>query len=280
MSDKKSKQSKEKKTARKLKKLKEQRLEKKVTRPQPDPNRTNAKLVHINNATNFMLQQHGNLEKRVQENIQQVWGNQEELKRGMDAAEFNLRAHQKVLNAFAIEFDRLIDHLNEEVFKTEHSLTVLELADITLGSDAGEGTKVVRRLNWNYYHEQVDRDLKVIKESEEKRLAEEKMAALELEGQMRQLTEASAELVEAAKAAGNDPVEVQAEYARLMEQTQRVSIALGQKLRGEQYDQSVLDEAQSLIDSMACLDDISATNEEALSPPHNNIPAGASVFGG
>lgn len=120
-----------------------------------------------------MLQQHGELEKRVQDNVTQIWENQAELKRGMDAAEFNLRSHQKVLNALAIEFERLVTHLNNEVFKTEHDMLVLELADVTLPAIDGEVPQVVRRLDWPYYHGQVEKDLHVLQEAEAWKASEE-----------------------------------------------------------------------------------------------------------
>jgi hypothetical protein len=166
-----------KKTLSKRKKEKEKRP---IKPPQPDPNRTNAKLAHVNNAANFILQQHGNLEKRVTDNVKQLWDNQSEISKGMDAAEFNLRAHQKVLNSLAIEFERLVTHLNDEVFKTEHELAVLELAEVTIPSDTGEAVRVVRRLDWPYYHTQVDKEMRALKEAEELRAAEEEQQRLEL----------------------------------------------------------------------------------------------------
>ena len=126
-----------------------------------------------------MLQQHGNLERRVAENVQQLWDNQSEISKGMDAAEFNLRAHQKVLNSLAIEFERLVTHLNDEVFKTEHELSVLELAEVTIPCDTGEAVRVVRRLDWPYYHTQVDKEMRVLKEAEELRVAKEEQLLAE-----------------------------------------------------------------------------------------------------
>lgn len=137
-------------------------------------------MVHVNNAVNFMLQQYGNLEKRVQESVTQVWGNQSELKGGMDSAEFNLRTHQKVLNALAIEFERLVTHLNDEVFKTEHEMVVLELADVTLPPVGDEVAHVVRRLDWPYYHEQVERDLRILAEREAWEAAEDEQRKLDV----------------------------------------------------------------------------------------------------
>ena len=160
----------ERKLKKKAKKARERRQAKP---PQPDPNRTNAKLAHVNNAANFVLQQHGNLEKRVTDNVKQLWDNQSEISKGMDAAEFNLRAHQKVLNSLAIEFERLVAHLNDEVFKTEHEMTVLSLADVTLPAIDGEVARVVRRLDWPYYHEQVEKDLHALREAELKVAEEE-----------------------------------------------------------------------------------------------------------
>jgi hypothetical protein len=224
-----------------------------------------------------MFQQYGNLEKRVQENVKQIWENQSEISRGMESAEFNLRAHQMVLNSLAIEFEKLVSHLNDEIFKTEHEITVLELSDVTLPSDPGVEPRVVRRLDWPYYHEQVEADLRAIKEAEARKDAEKK-AALELENQMKSMSEASAELVKAAEEAGNDPAEVRAEYASMMALAQRVSVALGHKLRGEEYDQGALDEAERLIESVELSNNI--PTEEMAQPPQDDFPEGASVFGG
>lgn len=225
-----------------------------------------------------MLQQYGNLEKRVQENVTQVWDNQRELKGGMDAAEFNLRAHQKVLNAFALEFEELVSRLNGEVFKEEYKLSVIEMADVTLTPDADGEEQVVRRLNWPYYHKEVEADFKVLADFEAKK-TEEKRKALEFEKQLKDLTEASADLVKAAEEAGNDPEEVKKEYESLMKLSRDVSTALGNKLRGEEYDQGVLDEASAMIDKMARLGD----EDFDLAPPeeaNDDVPEGASVFGG
>jgi len=235
-------------------------------------------MVHVNNAVNFMLQQHANLEGKVKDNVQQVWQNQEELKGGMDAAEFNLRAHQKVLNAFAIELEELVARLNEEVFKEEHKLSVLEYADVTLPSDATCAGQVVRRLDWPYYHKEVEQDLRQIAAIEESK-AEEQRRALTLEKSLKDLAEASADLVKAAEESGNDPEEVKKEYDSLMQMSQEVSDALGKKLRGEVY-QAVLDSAQEMIDKVARLGDEEFDIIPDKDAVQDGVPAGASVFGG
>ena len=257
------------------KKTKTKKSREKAKKSQPlraNPSKLNAKQAHVNNAVNFMLQQYGSLEKRVQENVTQVWDNQRELKGGMDAAEFNLRAHQKVLNAFSLEFEELVSRLNEEFFKEEYKLSVIEMADVTLTPDADGEEQVVRRLNWPYYHKEVEADFEAKK-------AEEKRKALEFEKQLKDLTEASADLVKAAEEAGNDPEEVKKEYESLMKLSQDVSTALGNKMRGEEYDQGVLDEASAMIDKMARLGD----EDFDVVPPEeadDDVPEGASVFGG
>lgn len=212
-----------------------------------------------------MLQQHADLDQRVKDNVTQVWGNQEALKAGMDSAEFNLRAHQKVLNALAIELIELVNRLNDEHFKTEHTLKALEAGDTGVPSE-----HVVQRVDWEYYHREVEKDLEALSAAEES-VAEEKREALELESKMKAMSDAAAELVQAAEDAGNDPDEVKTEYAALMSLTEKVSEALGNKLRGEEYDEVVLEEAQRLIDTVA---------GEGEPLQEDSIPAGASVFGG
>lgn len=261
--------------AAKRKKLKESRQ----GPPQQDPKKTNAKLSHVNNVANLVFQNVGSLEQRVQENVKQIWQNEEELKAGMDAAEFNLRAHQKVLNAFAMEFENLLAHLNEEVFRTEHKLTVLDLADVTLPSD-GEEPLVVRRLNWPGYHEEVERDIQLLAEMEAAKEAEEKeqlekelQADSGLEEQMSALTGISAERLEAA--AGTDWLETaKEEHEVLASLSLKVSDELQKKSAGEEYDQAIIEQAYQVLEAVAL------GEEKESVQPSSDIPEGAAVFGG
>lgn len=156
-------------------------------KPKVDPHRTNAKLIHVNNALNISLQNIQSLREETSSNVKQIWDNQEELKNGMGAAEYNLRAHQKVLNAIAIELDHLagtyndlVQLLNDTVLKEEVQKCgiggELIMANIQLPPEKeGEEPKTVRRIDWPYYHKQVDKDLEILAELEAKAAEERRV---------------------------------------------------------------------------------------------------------
>jgi hypothetical protein len=125
--------------------------------------------------------QNQSLDKMLRSSVTDLYTNQAELKQGMSAAEFNLRAHQKAINSMALEIARMKDFmlalLPESPTKAELQQPILEMADVTLPPDEEGGEpQVVQRVNWPYYHEQVEKDLKILAELEEQRLAEEKAA--------------------------------------------------------------------------------------------------------
>lgn len=107
---------------------------------------------------------HKNLATKTNKAVNELWRNQQEMLQGLGASEFNLRAHQKVMNAFALELEDLFKHLpmpagaNIEVRKSF-------LAMKEIPKDDGS---VVRRIDWEYYHAQVDEELKAIAEEEKK----------------------------------------------------------------------------------------------------------------
>jgi len=161
-------------------------------KPKVDPARTNAKLQHVNNALGFAMNKIQELRQETATNVKQVWDNQEELKNGMGAAEYNLRAHQKALNSIAIEldhiasvFNELVDKLNDSVLKEEAPKCGiggrLIMANVQIPPEKeGEAPKVVRRIDWPYYHKEVDKDLKILAELEAKAAEErqQKTAAI------------------------------------------------------------------------------------------------------
>ena len=105
--------------------------------------------------------------------VKSLYANDEELKNGIAASEFNLRAHQKAINALALEFERIRELalvlIPESQTKEKLQEMILEMANVTLPSEDGQEQQVVRRVNWPYYHEQVDRDLKLLAEEEAKK---------------------------------------------------------------------------------------------------------------
>lgn len=172
--------------------LKEERKPQGDKKPKVDPTRVRATLQHVNNALSFAMQNTQSLRDETASNIKQVWDNQSELKNGMAAAEYNLRAHQKALNAMAIELDHfahvfnlLVDQLNDEVLKKEAAKCgiggQLIMANVKLPPEKeGEEPKTVRRIDWPFYHKQVDKDLEILAKLEEKAERERKEHAQQL----------------------------------------------------------------------------------------------------
>lgn len=144
-------------------------------KPQPDPRRVKATLAHVNQALQISLKQVHELGEQTKKSLKDLWNNESELKNGMDAAEFNLRAHQKVLNGMAIEIERISNLLHgvmgaEEPKQLEH----LEMANVSLPGEDGAADRVVRRIDWPYYHKEIEKDLEILAEYERQKQAEQK----------------------------------------------------------------------------------------------------------
>jgi septal ring factor EnvC (AmiA/AmiB activator) len=221
------------------------------------------------------------LEKKVSTDLKQLWDNEAELKRGLDAAEFNLRAHQKVLNALAVDQNVIWSTLKEAVdgFVEQRSLSL---------ADVKQDDELVKRIAWPYYHKLVEEDLKEISAAQEKR-KQMTETATKINAMRKELKT----LVAAAEEAGNDPAEVEAEATKLLEQTQRVAEECGKMLRGEAFDESVIAEAQNVIDQDEARRRADSGNgaskeegkeksdEEApVAQEESQHPEGAQIFGG
>lgn len=150
-------------------------------KPAPDPRRVKATLAHVNQALTISLQNVGRLDERLQKNVNDLWHNQSELKNGMDAAEFNLRAHQKVLNGLAIEVERLSNLVSGLLNQEPHELEYLQMANVSLPEDEDGKSQVVRRIDWPYYHKQVEHDLEVLAEYERQQAAERALRDAQIE---------------------------------------------------------------------------------------------------
>jgi hypothetical protein len=103
--------------------------------------------------------------------------NHQELLQGLSASEFNLRAHQKVLNAMSLEQEHVVALLNSmgaDINKLAPEgdqyknidLCTLNMATVQIPQEEGP-PKEVRRIDWPYYHEQVKKDLAILKDYEE-----------------------------------------------------------------------------------------------------------------
>jgi hypothetical protein len=203
-------------------------------------------LVVIHNSLRQLQQQAG-------QSIQQLWKNDEELRDGNRAAEFNLRAHQKVLNAMMVDLSTMAAALE---------LTLnLRIRDAKLPDGSIEP-----RIDWPYYHELVEQDLVELAEQEkQERLANEAAA------------EESAATPDISME--NDQDEVDAAAAELLEQTKIVAEEAGKMARGEPYDQSVIDEAQRVIDEDEAKHGADPILE-AKEKQEDQFPDGAAIFGG
>lgn len=95
-----------------------------------------------------------NFEQVVIENFRETYENQKSLKAGLDSAEFNLRAHQKVLNALVQEIESLVDESadGKKLLHVEGSVV--------------EG-KV--HVDWAKYHQYVENDLVEVRKIEAER---------------------------------------------------------------------------------------------------------------
>lgn len=134
----------------------------------------------MDNAFTAMVQQQQMLEKKVSHAINTLHQNDLDLKGGLDSAEFNLRAQQKVVNAIAID----VEHIHEmtkkvlAVLAPDIAMPAIETKMIDIELESAKEDKpavVVRRVEWAYYHAEVDSDLKLLAEEEKK--AQEEAAA-------------------------------------------------------------------------------------------------------
>jgi len=130
----------------------------------------------------------------VANNFAQVHTNHEELLQGLNASEFNLRAHQKVLNAIAIDMEQtrkfLAALIPDGPTKDELLKPVLQMADVPVAPQQGdELQQTVRRIDWPGYHSEVEADLKRIAEIEKQRAEAQKKAAEEEAQRLREESE-------------------------------------------------------------------------------------------
>lgn len=96
------------------------------------------------------------LEVGVSESLREVYENQTSLKAGLDSAEFNLRSHQKVLNATAKELESMIEEPDATTGKK-----LLFVESTVVDADL--------RVDWAAYHQHVETDLVDIRRIEAER---------------------------------------------------------------------------------------------------------------
>lgn len=113
-----------------------------------------------------------NLEQRTRNDIGQLWQNQEELRNGLSASEFNLRAHQKMLNAVAVDFLALRDAVAASGVELPDMVTRMAEVELPPVEEGGEPEKVFRP-NWPEYHKMIEEELRILAEAEAEAEAEE-----------------------------------------------------------------------------------------------------------
>lgn len=295
----------------------------------------------------YLQNQFQSLEKQTKESIKQLWDNDSELQGGNRSAEFNLRAHQKVINALAAEVRHLYDVHNAAMKTLYDRLEVVDderayagfggrliMHDVEVQSDDGQETTLVNRIHWPHYHEQVETDLEVIaaQEAEEKARIQERVGEIvnaidrlrmecsadsleelaarieagekilkDSEGEEFDLSDEEREAVcqrfrlgvieigQAQPSEENDPEEVEQEAQKLLDQTKAVAEEVGKMVRGEEFNQAVIDEAQEVIDKdiaehgdaplrIPAKEEVQA--EPGPPPKDDGFPDGADIFGG
>lgn len=112
----------------------------------------------LGNSLEAIHHRQANFEQTAIENLREVYENQKSLKAGLDSAEFNLRAHQKVLNALVQEIESLVDD----------SADGKKLLHV-------EGTLIEGKVHvdWAKYHQYVENDLVEVRKIEAERLKAE-----------------------------------------------------------------------------------------------------------
>jgi len=124
-----------------------------------DPHKQKATLAQFATLAQEVQQSHQELAAKTNRAINELWRNQQEILQGMGAAEFNLRAHQKVLNSVALEIDALIKRLPlAEGIEVSASFLIRKEVEV-------DGQKSLK-IDWPAYHKMVDEEIKAMKEAE------------------------------------------------------------------------------------------------------------------
>lgn len=148
--------------------------------PKVDPTRVKANLAQLGDVHRQASEGLALFKKEAENSFAQSHGNHQELLQGLNASEFNLRAHQKVINAMAADMEYIASLLTT-MRKTPADpvvLASLKMVDVPIGPEIeGQLRPTVRRIDWPSYHTEVDVDLKKLAEMEKQRLEGEKKAA-------------------------------------------------------------------------------------------------------
>jgi len=211
------------------------------------------------------------LEQKVDKALKRLWENESELKQGLDSAEFNLRAHQKVMNALAIDIDSLRSAGHFHLPVTEDEVPVpfqllsvpqaVQVTEVEIEGTEETPPSTLRRMNWEFYHGEVKKDLDVLEG------LRKQQEAAELEVEKGVILPAVALLVEKV------PPEVAGEVARRIHQGEDI-------LRDGEGKVLELSRGGRIL-AVETLLAASKVKEEPEAPPSQpDTPEGAEIFGG
>lgn len=183
--------------------------------PKIDPERQRASVAQLTRVYSILDGKFGTFEKKATDSVQQLYANNEALKGGLSSAEFNLRAHQKAINAVCLELERfrvVLQAILPPEQREALAESVVQMSEVYLPPvEEGGDPVVAQRPNWPYYHAQVEKDLQVLAEMEAKRREEERVENERIVAETRAAaeTEVMAEsVVEDTSVKGELPAEV------------------------------------------------------------------------
>jgi len=138
-----------------------------------DPHKQKATLAQFATLAQEAQQAHQQLAQKANRAIAELWKNQQEILQGLSAAEFNLRTHQKVMNAISLELDSLSKRMPMPVgMAIDAAPSFLVKKEFTVDGQAS------LKVDWTFYHRQVEEELKAMREAE-KAAAKEAAAVAE-----------------------------------------------------------------------------------------------------
>jgi hypothetical protein len=211
------------------------------------------------------------LEARVADSFKDVFTNQQQLKAALDSAEYNLRAHQKVLNAVVSEIaaSRLGAHAgNPDIVAGFSHLDILH-------------TGVETKIDWPKYHGYVTKDLEELQKLEDEKLKSESLQmAAEIKKDLEWFTER--------KVAEISKLELE---PRLAAETTlklflaRASAEVDNVLEDKDFDHGKLKKVFKLfaaerVRASEETEEEPAIPSEAPEPEDESEPEGATIFGG
>lgn len=206
------------------------------------------------------------LELAVRRDSQALYSNAKELKAGLDAAEFNLRAHQKVINGLTRELHSF----------AEDGLRYVDTHEVVMGE------KKETHVNWAVYHKYVEDDIAKLLELEKKRDRDDKLqqvALIETNGIFDKVRETVLSQVTTEEDGATRESEIARVTAFFEEYTKQVSLLK----EGAEYDSGKLGTAIRLIFSenaaikKAAAENVPEVSEAPHVSPVENEPV---VFGG